>query len=207
MFVYLSNSSDYHSRVILSYDTIKSLRVFINQTDDLMEIKRDIIQILAYNTITSIHKSEGLSELVIREIVPLFESKLANRTSVDVNEPQIDLNSMLNTIDQNRLNIDTNSLLKRVGGILTNQLKQISPQQISFITKRNRLSLETINMLADSIKKRILEQKLTPPNFNAKSKQTYRRIKNFVHNLTHIWLSYDELLLFIHRIKDNYLSP
>ena len=231
MFVYLSNSAEYHSRVILSYDTVKTLRVFINQTDDLTEIKRDIIQILAYNTITSMHKGDGLSELVLREIVPIFESKLAYRSphmgpimgpsapisadplsgstagpSTDINDEKnlfMDLNSILNTVDQSRLRIDTNSLLKRVGGILTNQLKPIGPQQVSFITKRNRLSVEAINMLAESIKKRITEQKIKHPDFNGKIKSKYRKIKNFVHNLTQIWLSYDEMLIFIHKINEN----
>ena len=206
MIIYISNSTEYHSRVILTYDTIKTLRVFINQTDDLTDIKRDIIQLLAYNNITVLHKGEALNELIVREIVPIFESKLAPENRQTVNDEKTnlleDISTMLDTVDQSRLQLNTNSLLRRVGGLLTNQLRPQSEQHVSFITKRNRLSVDTIDMLAISIKKRITDQRLTPPDFTLKTKHAYRRIKNFVHNLTQIWLSYDELLLFLYKINE-----
>jgi hypothetical protein len=125
------------------------------------------------------------------------------------------MHAIAGNIDQQQLNLlanRTSDILRRLGGIDTNIMnrsidqpiiqenKSTQPINISFINKKTRLSLDAIKLLANSIKKQIIDKGLTPPNFNNRSKINIRKIKNFIHTLTKVWLSYDEILIFTHEI-------
>ena len=59
------------------------------------------------------------------------------------------------------------------------------------------INLHLIRSLAASIKEAIAANKTKPPSFTKHSKANYRKIKNYVHHLTKIWLSKKEIEIFI----------
>jgi hypothetical protein len=62
---------------------------------------------------------------------------------------------------------------------------------------RNAVTSETIARLAQHIYTLMVTGKTRNPNFTDVTKTGYRKIKNYIHNITHVWLSHQEIDAFI----------
>jgi len=51
--------------------------------------------------------------------------------------------------------------------------------------------------LASVINRAVINNHMKPPNFHDRSKKGIRKIKNFIHNITKIWLNVKEVYLFL----------
>jgi hypothetical protein len=61
----------------------------------------------------------------------------------------------------------------------------------------NTIDEKFIDSLVVSIHTLVVEKKIPTPNFNSTTQKNKNKIKNFIHNLTQVWLKNDELLYFI----------
>jgi hypothetical protein len=67
--------------------------------------------------------------------------------------------------------------------------------------ERNSVSKETIVSLAKHIHRMIVDCKTKAPDFNNITKVGYRKMKNYIHNITSVWLSQEEINIFIDEIN------
>jgi hypothetical protein len=68
-------------------------------------------------------------------------------------------------------------------------------------SQRTSVSDDTIDRIAEKINNLIISGKSKHPHFTNKSKSGYQRIKNYIHNITHTWLSRDEIDSFLEKIS------
>lgn len=66
---------------------------------------------------------------------------------------------------------------------------------------RTKIDLDIISKLAKFIYSKILANKTKPPKFTKKTRTNFRKIKNFIHHHTNIWLSKNEIEIFINEIE------
>lgn len=62
---------------------------------------------------------------------------------------------------------------------------------------RNPVPLDIIQKIASNTFDLIKSGKTRPPDFKLKTKSGLTRIKNYIHNISRVWLSHDEIELFI----------
>ena len=76
------------------------------------------------------------------------------------------------------------------------------------INKKNKkkISHENIKKFAQHIHQMVLNGKTKHPNFDNRCKSVNRKIKNYLHNLTHIWFNPDDINLFIKEFNELKLS-
>ena len=77
----------------------------------------------------------------------------------------------------------------------------MNPSHIIQLLDTCRLSEDTIKNITEKIYNNIKNTKVRPPNFNNYSRSGYRRIKNFIHNITRTWLNQKEIDIFIREIN------
>lgn len=59
------------------------------------------------------------------------------------------------------------------------------------------LPISIISQLANGINEKIKANKTKPPHFNKKTPANYRKIKNYIHNNTQVWLTKEDIDLFV----------
>ncbi|NDB59384.1 hypothetical protein EB001_13180 [bacterium] len=67
-------------------------------------------------------------------------------------------------------------------------------------TDRNNIPIETIDVIVQKIGSLIKQKKTIAPSFS-KPRINYKKIKNYIHNITKIWLSRSEIDYFIEEIN------
>lgn len=69
------------------------------------------------------------------------------------------------------------------------------------ISRRLPVNINMIKTLSLTIHTLLHNTTLRPPNFNSKTRSGYRKIKNFVHNITKVWLSNQEIDTFVQELR------
>lgn len=69
------------------------------------------------------------------------------------------------------------------------------------VIRRQPVDLQTIKRLASTISSMIKQNKTRPPNFENKTKHGYSKTRNYIHNLTKVFLSYEEIDTFIDELN------
>lgn len=64
------------------------------------------------------------------------------------------------------------------------------------------VSGSTIERLATHVHNLLKNTKTKSPDFTNLTKSGYRKIKNYIHNITGVWLSQDEIAMFLDVLKD-----
>ncbi len=72
------------------------------------------------------------------------------------------------------------------------------------LTNHRDIDDNLIKKYALQIYKLIIERKTKHPDFNNVTRPGLRRIKNYLHNITHLWFSQNEILYFIKELKRLY---
>ncbi len=66
---------------------------------------------------------------------------------------------------------------------------------------RDEIPIDMIRRLATVINSKITANKVKPPKFSKRTYANYKKIKNFIHQHTSIWLSVHEIKTFISEIS------
>jgi hypothetical protein len=69
------------------------------------------------------------------------------------------------------------------------------------LTKHKQIDSEIVKKYAFLVHKLIQERKTKHPNFNNLTRSGIRKIKNYLHNVSHLWFSQDEIIMFIEEFK------
>lgn len=69
------------------------------------------------------------------------------------------------------------------------------------LTNHKKIDSEIIKKYAFLVHKLIQERKTKHPDFNNLTRPGIRRIKNYLHNISHLWFSQDEIVLFVEEFK------
>jgi hypothetical protein len=85
----------------------------------------------------------------------------------------------------------------------TTETRRARSVHSSVVGNMNRIGIhiEQIQGIARKIHRSITDTQLRPPDFNNKSRTGYRKIKNFIYNLTKVWLNQSEIDSFIEELN------
>lgn len=188
------------SKIEVNYGLNKDIKVYLNT---LFSMPYNILQDYIY--------------IVKNHIVQSFDS------SNDIPNDWINLFWSVNTTDNNYLNTRPISYTRDIFTIpiIDDEKTETSINPISIFTSlinnsssltsqpapsinRNHSSMmsnDIIKGLAGTVFKIINEKMINPPDFSSTTRVGYKKIKNFVHNLTKIWLHKNEIDVFVNEIN------
>lgn len=204
--VYIYRTNDI-SRIEIFYGNNKKIHVFINVNKNIQNILDDFIQITNLCSINEFEASNHIPINIIKtflnicqkginqtqttyfnnQINLLDDSEIPNRFIVNPREKK---DVLIQTNDQN---IDQpNSQTIDQPNDQSNDQKHVQP-----LVSRNNITNDSIKTLARNVHQIIRNKSIKCPNFTNKSRAGIRKIINFVHNLTRVWISYKQIDLFL----------
>lgn len=157
-----------------------------NQLDEFFEeIKLQCIKMqiesVVYDKTTFIYYSNKF----LHKFVNLFHPKFTEEISKFIDYSKINLNNQVES------KIDRNEVCE-----CSDELNRSSSDEHSRTVGSDN-DEANIKKLSLIVKKAIEENELKHPNFKVKSRANYKRIKNFVHNITKVRLNDDEVDMFV----------
>jgi hypothetical protein len=125
-----------------------------------------------------------------REIIPIVEN------AVSVNQPDHPtIPSMPDT--PSAIQVDQAAGLQRVSNTAHTSAQNTENETKSRTDHRTEVSRATLGKLAVHINAKILANKTKPPNFTKSTRTNLRKIKNYIHHHTKVWLNKNEIEIFI----------
>jgi len=81
----------------------------------------------------------------------------------------------------------------------------VLPSHPILLSNEQRIVLSNDNLknIARNICDKVRNNHIKPPNFNNKTRSGYRKIKNFIHNATKLWLSKSEIDILVRYIQQS----
>lgn len=104
----------------------------------------------------------------------------------------------------NRPNDLTDLEYKELNDEKTENIHNIPSHQSEFTSSaRQPIEENTIERLVDVVKNVISTTNIKPPNFTSTTRVGYRKIKNFIRNITKVWLTQNEVDKFVKEFNRN----
>ena len=123
------------------------------------------------------------------EIPERFEEVQGRRREILIPVPE-------SGIDETKTAETTNTETNSATGTETGGIRVVSTLPHANLSRRS-IGIDAIKGLASHIHKLIITKRTKHPDFTNLTKTGYRKIKNYIHNVTSVWLSQEEIDLFV----------
>lgn len=121
-----------------------------------------------------------------REIIPIVEN------TVSVNQ-----SNQSTSLAPSTTQIDQSTGLQRISNVAVANVQNTENETKSKTDHRTEVGRATLSKLATHIHSKILANKTKPPNFTKSTRTNLRKIKNYIHHHTKVWLKKNEIEIFI----------